>query len=245
MMPADRRRQILGAHDLGALLVDHLALVVGDVVEQQQLLADVEVVRLDLALRLLDLAGEHAALDDLAFLHAGHLQQPLGAHRVAEDAHQVVFHRQVEAARARVALAARAAAQLVVDAARLVALGADDVQAAGGQHLRRAAPARPRAAARASASSASAGSAASSASRLPPSTMSVPRPAMLVAMVTVPGRPAWATMCASRSCCLAFSTWCGNVLLLQQAGEELGGLDRGGADQRRLAALARSPGCPR
>src|SRR5690606_26963881 len=48
-----------------------------------------------------------------------------------EDAHQVVFERQVEAARARVALAAGAAAQLVVDAARLVAFGADDVQAAG------------------------------------------------------------------------------------------------------------------
>ena len=39
--------------------------------------------------------------------------------------------------------------------------------------------------------------------------MSVPRPAMLVAIVTLPGRPAWAMTCASRSCCLAFSTWCG------------------------------------
>ena len=48
----------------------------------------------------------------------------------AEDAHQVVFERQVEARRAGVALAAGAAAQLVVDAARLVALGAEDVQAA-------------------------------------------------------------------------------------------------------------------
>ena len=38
--------------------------------------------------------------------------------------------------------------------------------------------------------------------------MSVPRPAMLVAMVTAPGRPAWAMTCDSRSCCLAFSTWC-------------------------------------
>ena len=47
-----------------------------------------------------------------------------------EDPHQVVFERQVEARRARVALAAGAAAQLVVDAPRLVALGADDVQAA-------------------------------------------------------------------------------------------------------------------
>ena len=41
-----------------------------------------------------------------------------------EDAHQVVFERQIEARRAGVALAAGAAAQLVVDAARLVALGA-------------------------------------------------------------------------------------------------------------------------
>ena len=49
---------------------------------------------------------------------------------IAEDAHQVVFEREIEAARARIALATRAAAQLVVDAARLVALGADDVQAA-------------------------------------------------------------------------------------------------------------------
>ncbi len=39
--------------------------------------------------------------------------------------------------------------------------------------------------------------------------MSVPRPAMLVAMVMAPGRPASATMCASRSCCLALSTSCG------------------------------------
>ena len=38
--------------DLVALLVDHLALVVGDVVVLEQLLADVEVARLDLALRV-------------------------------------------------------------------------------------------------------------------------------------------------------------------------------------------------
>ena len=36
-------------------------------------------------------------------------------------------------------------------------------------------------------------------SALPPSTISVPRPAMLVAMVTMPSRPAWATISASRS----------------------------------------------
>ncbi|MNN56181.1 hypothetical protein D3C81_1710980 [compost metagenome] len=47
-------------------------------------------------------------------------------------------------------------------------------------------------------------------STLPPSTMSVPRPAMLVAMVIILGRPACATISASRACCLALSTWCGS-----------------------------------
>src|SRR6185437_6988830 len=49
---------------------------------------------------------------------------------IAENAHQVVFHGEIEAARPRVALAAGAAAQLVVDAAGLVPLRADDVQTA-------------------------------------------------------------------------------------------------------------------
>ena len=57
--------------ELVALLVDHLALVVGDVVVLEQLLADVEVARLDLALRVLDLRVTMPALDRLAF---GHLQ---------------------------------------------------------------------------------------------------------------------------------------------------------------------------
>src|ERR1035438_8229000 len=43
-------------------------------------------------------------------------------------------------------------------------------------------------------------------SALPPSRISVPRPAMLVETVTVPLRPACATMLASRSWFLAFST---------------------------------------
>jgi hypothetical protein len=52
---------------------------------------------------------------------------------------------------------------------------------------------------------------------LPPSTMSVPRPAMLVAMVIAPGRPAWAITSASRACCLAFSTLCGRPALVNSA----------------------------
>ena len=52
-----------------------------------------------------------------------------------EDAHQVVFQRQIETARTGIALTAGTAAQLVVDTAGFVALGADDVQSAGGEHL--------------------------------------------------------------------------------------------------------------
>ena len=208
-MPHDVLLHAVGFQQFVALLVDDLALVVVDVVEVEQVLADVEVVGLDLALRVGDLLGDQRAFDDVVFLqaHARHrLLHPVGG----EDAHQVVFERQVEARGARVALAAGAAAQLVVDAARFVAFGADDVQAAGGLAPRRGAaairlrargPCRPRRRPRPAP--------ASSASSEPPSTMSVPRPAMLVAMVTAPGRPAWATMCASRSCCLALSTSCG------------------------------------
>ena len=50
-------------------------------------------------------------------------------------------------------------------------------------------------------------------SGLPPSMMSVPRPAMFVATVTAPSRPACATICASRSCCLALRTSCGTPFL--------------------------------
>ncbi len=50
-------------------------------------------------------------------------------------------------------------------------------------------------------------------SGFPPSTMSVPRPAMLVATVTAPFRPALAMINASRWCCLALSTSCGTLRL--------------------------------
>ena len=53
----------------------------------------------------------------------------------AEDAHQVVLERQEELRAAGIALAAGAAAQLVVDAAAFVALGAEHVEAAGGERL--------------------------------------------------------------------------------------------------------------
>ena len=80
---------------------------------------------------------DHPVLDRHALFHPQPLHQARDAIR-PEDAHQVVFERQVEARRARVALAAGAAAQLVVDAPRLVPLGAEDVQARRARSPRRA-----------------------------------------------------------------------------------------------------------
>src|SRR6266581_233319 len=114
--------------------VDLAPLVVGDVVVLEQLLADVEVVRFDLALRALDRAGDQAVLDRLAFGHPQALHD--GVDPVAcEDPQQRVFEREVKTRGARVALPARTAAQLVVDAPGLVPLGADDVQPSGGDDL--------------------------------------------------------------------------------------------------------------
>jgi len=128
------QRRELGIHvlriqDVVALLVDDLALVVGHVVVFEQLLADVEVARLDLALGAFDAARDDTGLDRLAL---GHLQAVHdGAHAVPrEDAHERIVQTQVEARRARITLAARSATQLVVDAARLMAFGGDDAQSA-------------------------------------------------------------------------------------------------------------------
>ena len=98
------------------------------------MLAHREILGLDLLLRALDGARHHAVLDGHAFFHAQALHQTRNAVG-AEDAHQVVFERQIETRAARIALAASAAAQLVVDAARFVPFGAEDMQPALRDHL--------------------------------------------------------------------------------------------------------------
>ena len=138
-----QRHQVLAAVDvlllgevdpaleqLAAQRVDALALLVHHVVVLEQVLADGEVLRFDLLLRPGDGVGHHLVLDRHAFFHAETLHQA-GDAVGAEDAHQIVFEREVEPRRAGIALTAGAAAQLVVDAPRLVPLGGDDVQAAG------------------------------------------------------------------------------------------------------------------
>ena len=129
----DRLGDAFVLHQVDALVEDHLALVVLDVVEFQQVLADVEVAGFDLLLRLLQRLVDPGMDDGLALFQAEprqHAVEPVGA----EDPHQIVFQRQEEFRASGIALAAGAAAQLVVDAPRFMALGADDVEPARPGH---------------------------------------------------------------------------------------------------------------
>ena len=76
--------------------VDDLALFVGHVVVVEQLLADVEVAGLDLALGRFDGARHEARFDGLALGQAQSVHDGLQA-VTGEDLEQRIFHRQVEA----------------------------------------------------------------------------------------------------------------------------------------------------
>ena len=126
--------QVLAVQHPAALVVDDGALAVEDLVVLEDVLADLEVLRLDLGLRGADGVADHLRLDRhvLRDVEAG---EEVLDHRGVEQPHQVVAEREVEPRLAGVALAAGPAAQLVVDAPRLVALGAEHVEAAELGHL--------------------------------------------------------------------------------------------------------------
>ena len=72
---------------------------------------------------------------------------------------------------------------------------------------------------------------------LPPRMISTPRPAMLVATVTAPGSPAWATILASCSCFLAFSMLCFTPRRFSRSLRHFAFLDGDGTDEHRLPAV--------
>src|SRR5438093_8542590 len=97
----DLVRDVLRFEDGIPQLIDFATLVVGDVVVFQQLLADVEIVRLDLALRALDRSGNEAMLDRLALRHAQALHDRVDPFS-GEDPQQRILERQVKARGARI-----------------------------------------------------------------------------------------------------------------------------------------------
>ena len=119
--------------ELAALLVDDLALAVHHLVVLEDVLAQLVVLALHLALRPLDGLRDHLRLDGhvLGQVEALHHRRD---HPGGEETHEVVVEGEVEARGAGVALASGAATELVVDAAGLVALGAEDIEAAGSDH---------------------------------------------------------------------------------------------------------------
>ncbi len=101
----DRRGKVLAVEHLLALLVDDLTLGIHDIVVFQHVLAHLEVAALDVLLRVLNGVGEHLGVDgrvlvDTERIH--HVHDALGA----EQAHDVILERQIEARFAGVALTA-------------------------------------------------------------------------------------------------------------------------------------------
>ena len=127
-------RQVLALEDHPALFVDDGPLPVHHLVVLEDVLADLEVLLLHLGLRALDGAGDHLGLDRHILGQVQPGQQGL-QRRAVEAPHQLVAQRQVEPGFAGIALPARATTQLVVDAAGLVALGAQHVEPTGGDDL--------------------------------------------------------------------------------------------------------------
>ncbi len=121
--------EVLALQDAAALAVDDLALPVEHLVVLQDVLARLEVLLLDLRLGGGDGAGDHLVLDRDVVRDVRHRHDALD-HLGLEQTHQIVAQREVEPGLARVALTAGTTAQLVVDTARLVALGAEHVEPA-------------------------------------------------------------------------------------------------------------------
>ena len=122
-----------GIHDVGALFVNDLALVIHDIVILEQLLAHVVIARLDLLLRRLDRLGNPRVDDRLAIFET--IVHHAAEHRLlAEDAQQIIIEAEVKTAEPGIALTARATAQLVVDTAAFMAFGAEHEQPTGSAH---------------------------------------------------------------------------------------------------------------
>ena len=88
--------QAAGIHDVVALLVNHLALVVGHVVVFEQLFTNIKVARFHLALRRFDAARHDASFNRLAIGHLEPLHDGFDA-IAGKNAHQGVVQAQVKA----------------------------------------------------------------------------------------------------------------------------------------------------
>ncbi len=117
-----------------ALPVDDQTLAIEDVVVLKNVFADFEVLRFDLRLGGSDRVRHHLGFDRYVIRDVEATQEGID-HVGLEQAHQIVFQRQVELRLTRVALSTRAATQLVVDTSRFMALGGQNIEPAELDHF--------------------------------------------------------------------------------------------------------------
>src|SRR5919112_1602244 len=122
------RVDVFAHQDVAPYRVDHLALLVEDVVVLEYALAHLEVAALDLLLGAPHGVGDHTSLDGHILFESDTLDDPLHS-LAAEEPQKLVLEGQVEPRLAGIPLPTRAASELVVYTARLVTLGAEDIEA--------------------------------------------------------------------------------------------------------------------
>ena len=111
-----------------------MALVIGDVIEFQEILAHIEVMPFNFALRAFDGLVERPVRNGLTTLASERDEHIFHSWR-EEYAHQIVFEREIEGRRTRVALPSGSTPKLIVNTARFVPLSAYDVQSADLENL--------------------------------------------------------------------------------------------------------------
>lgn len=102
---AQRRRQVVTPENLFSLTIDHLPLLVHDVIVFQEMLSDIEVLCFHAFLGVLYGPADETVLDGLAFFQAD-LVHDRGYSLGAENPKEIVLQGEIETGRAPVTLAA-------------------------------------------------------------------------------------------------------------------------------------------
>jgi hypothetical protein len=121
--------QTFAGQGFPALPVNHLPLLVHDIIILDQLFAYVEIVSFNLGLGVFNGPADHVVFDGLSLLHAQFLHDA-GDAFAAEYAQKIIFKGQIKSRRTGIPLPAGPTAQLIVDAAAFMPFGAENVKSA-------------------------------------------------------------------------------------------------------------------
>ena len=128
----ERFGHFLSGHNFIPLPINHLPLIVRNIVILEELLANIKVACLNLSLGTLNRRGYYPRLDRYS-----RLAQTLhhSAHSIGgEYAHQIILKRQVKPRESRISLTPCTASELIVDTPTFMPLGANHMKTACLQH---------------------------------------------------------------------------------------------------------------